>query len=180
MNWEAIDAISQIIGAVVVVITLIYLSKQIRQSIRQEEIQSFQAAIELFLKNLDQATGTTQDADIFRKGLNDYENLSPSEQGVFHSKMHSLLHGLHTVWKLYKLGSLPEYELVAMRSAFIELLLTQGGQQWWTAFKHVPPPHYVDYLDTELRKAEGKVAPANLAYPWLRQDLDESENKNDT
>jgi len=178
MNWEAIDAVSQIIGAVAVVITLIYLSKQIRQSTRQEEIQSFQAATELFLKNLDQATGTTQDAEIFRNALNDYENLSPSEQGVFHSKMHGLLHGLHTVWKLYKSGTLPEYELVAMRSAFIELLLAPGGQRWWTAFKHIPPPHYVAYLDEELRKAEGKIVPANLAYPWLRPDINEGENRN--
>jgi hypothetical protein len=179
MNWEAISAVGEIIGALAVVVTLFYLSTQIRQSRRQEEIQSFQAAIERFLKNLDQATGTTQDADIFRRGLNEYESLSPGEQGVFHSKMHSLLHGLHTVWKLFKSGTLPEYELVAMRSAFIELLLTPGGQQWWSAFKHIPPPHYVVYLDEELRKAEGNIAPANLAYHWLRSDLDVPENKND-
>ena len=32
MNWEAISAISEVFGAVAVVVTLIYFSTQIRQS----------------------------------------------------------------------------------------------------------------------------------------------------
>ena len=170
MNWDAIGAIGELVGALAVVLTLFYLALQVRQSRRQEEIQSFQSAIEVFLKNLDRATGTTEDAEIFRKGLNRYEFLPPSEQGVFHAKMHGLLHGFHTVWKLYKAGSLPEYELVAMRSAYVELLLTPGGQQWWNDFRHIPPPHLIEYLDEEVLKSKDKITPANNAYPWLRPE----------
>jgi hypothetical protein len=84
--------------------------------------------------------------------------------------MHGLLHGFHSVWVLYKSGSLPEYELVAMRTIYLELLMTQGGRQWWEAFKHVPPPHLIAYLEEEVQKAEGVIVPANEAYPWLRPD----------
>jgi len=37
MNWEIITAIGEIIGALAVVISLIYLAKQIRQNTKQVE-----------------------------------------------------------------------------------------------------------------------------------------------
>ncbi len=170
MNWDAVGAIGEIVGAGAVVLTLFYLALQIRHNTRQEQLESFQTAKLTFLGTLDQATLTTTDAEIFRRGLNHFSELSSGEQGVFHSRMHSLLHGFHGVWQMYKAGTLPEYELVAMRAIYVEFLLCPGGQQWWLAFKHVPPPHLVDYLDGEIEKAKGELAPANQAYPWLGAD----------
>ena len=170
MNWEAIGAIGEIVGAAAVVFTLFYLALQVRRSARQDQIESFQTAKLTFLGSLDDATITTEGANIFRRGLNHFNDLSPPEQGVFHSRMHSLLHGFHGVWQLYKAGVLPEYELVAMRTIYVEFLLCPGGEQWWSAFKHIPPTHLVEYLDDETLKARAELAPANQAYPWLGPD----------
>ena len=81
-----------------------------------------------------------------------------------------MLHGFHSVWVLFKVGSLPEYELMALRKFLIELLMSPGGRQWWETFKHIPPPHLVSYLDEEVEKAEGVIMPAVETYPWLRPD----------
>ncbi len=40
MNWDAIGAIGEISGAIAVVATLLYLSKQIRQNSRSVEISA--------------------------------------------------------------------------------------------------------------------------------------------
>jgi len=40
MNWEAIGAVGEIVGAIAVVATLAYLAAQIRQNTRQSEIQT--------------------------------------------------------------------------------------------------------------------------------------------
>lgn len=170
MDFSEWSAVAEIVSASGVIITLIYLATQVRQNTRQEEFQSLQAAIQLYLNNIDRATRTKEDAEIFRNGLNRFDDLPANEQGVFHSKMHALLHGFHGVRIMYKIGTLPEYELVAMRKFLIELLMSPGGQQWWKAFKHVPPPHLSAYLDEELQKAEGVILPAVEAYAWLRPD----------
>ena len=34
MNWDAIGAVGEIIGAVVVIVTLLYVAKQIRQNVQ--------------------------------------------------------------------------------------------------------------------------------------------------
>jgi hypothetical protein len=166
--------IAEIVSAIGIIVTLIYLAIQVHQNTRQEEFQGLQAAILRFLNNVDSITRTEEDAEIFRKGVNYFEDLPSAEQGSFHSKMHSLLHGFHSIWILYKSGILPEYELVAMRRIYVELLMSPGGGQWWKSFKHIPPPHLVAYLDEEVEKARGTINPANQAYPWLRGDEVES------
>lgn len=166
-DWAVIAEITSAIG---IVITLVYLAIQVHQNTRQEEFQGLQAAILRFLNNVDDVTKTKEDAENFRKGLNYFGDLPPDEQGAFHSKMHSLLHGFHSIWILYKSGSLPEYELVAMRRIYVELLMSPGGGQWWLSFKHIPPPHLVAYLEGEIEKSSGEISPANLMYPWLRGD----------
>jgi len=170
MNFSEWSGVAEIVSAIGVTITLIYLAIQVRQNTRQEEFQSLQSAIQLFLNNFDQATRTKEGAEIFRNGLIRFNDLPASEQAVFHSKMHALLHGFHGVWILHKVGTLPEYELLAMRRILTELILSPGGRQWWNAFKHIPPPHFVIYLEDETQKAEGEISPAIKKYPWLGDD----------
>lgn len=47
MNWEAVGAFGEIIGALAVLITLIYLSVQIRESSEATRIQTAQSTFHL-------------------------------------------------------------------------------------------------------------------------------------
>ena len=170
MEFSDWSVIAEVVSAVGIIITLGYLGLQVHQNTRQEEFQGLQTAILRFLNNFDSITKTKEDAEVFRIGLNYFENLPAADQGSFHSKMHSLLHGFHSVWILHRSGALPEYELVAMRRIYVELLMSPGGNQWWESFKHIPPPHLVAYLDKEVKESQGLFLPANQEYPWLRGD----------
>lgn len=44
MNWEAVGAVGEIVGAAAVVVTLVYLAGQVRQATRATQAASFQAA----------------------------------------------------------------------------------------------------------------------------------------
>ncbi len=46
MNWDAIGAIGEIVGAIAVVLTLFYLSRQIRHSSNVSKVSSYHQAIE--------------------------------------------------------------------------------------------------------------------------------------
>ncbi len=170
MGWDAIGAIGEIVGALAVVLTLFYLASQVKQGSRQEQIHSFAAERDLFLQTFDRCTGTPADAEIFRQGLNHFRDLKPGDQGVFHSQMHGLTHGFHGLWVQFKAGILPKEELVACRNLYIQLLMTPGGEQWWASFRQAMPPHFVEYLETEIQQAQGNLPPAHEAYPWLQDD----------
>ena len=47
MNWEALGAIGELVGAIAVVGTLFYLGFQIRQSNKQQRLESHRAMSEL-------------------------------------------------------------------------------------------------------------------------------------
>ena len=170
MNWEAIGTIAEIVGAAGVIVSLIYLAIQIRYTSRQTNSQALQVTIANFLNNYDNATGTTENIEVLRKGLNDFDSLSANEQGRLQSLLHPLNHGFNSVLTMYKAGLLPEQELVATRNTYIAFLISPGGRRWWESFKHAPPREFVAYIDEAIRKAEGTVAPATEQLPWLKAE----------
>jgi hypothetical protein len=163
-------ALGDVIGGLGVIASLVFLAIQVRQNTRQIRSQGFQTALRQFLTSFENTTANLQDADLFHRGLDDFHGLSAREQGVFHSKMHSMLVGFNTVWNMHQHGLVPLHELHAMRGLFATMLGTNGGLAWWKAFKHVPPPVLVRYLDDALahRRTDGA---AKGAFPWLEADV---------
>ena len=52
VNWEAISAIGQMVGALAVVISLIYLARQVGSSARETRITSVRASADRFIRLL--------------------------------------------------------------------------------------------------------------------------------
>jgi hypothetical protein len=48
MNWEAISALGQIVGAIAVVISVIYLPLQVRSNARQTRLASMRSMSDAF------------------------------------------------------------------------------------------------------------------------------------
>ena len=170
MSFSDWGVIAEIVSAFGVVISLAYLAYEIRQATKQSEFQAFQTAREAYLKDLDGATWTPEEAEIFINGLNCFDEMPSSQKASFHSHLHALFHGFHGILNLYHLGKLPEYELISMRIVLISFLLSPGGRRWFESYKHVPPPQYVAYLQAEMQKAEGVIKPANEEFPWYRKN----------
>ena len=168
MNWNAIGAIAELIASVAVIISLIYLAIEVHQNTQALKRQGQKSARERFLTDLDQTTRTQVDAEVWRNGLNDFDNMAPADQGCFHSKMHPLIHGFHHAWDMHRARLVPDVELEAMRDVLISYLITPGAQQWWTMHKSVAPPDIVHYLDEAATNAQDSIAPATERFSWLR------------
>ena len=80
MNWEAIGAIGEILGAIAVLVTLVYLALQIRQNTYQIREAASQDTIHLW-NTISQATVSDPNlVEIFLKGQNDLSALNPVER----------------------------------------------------------------------------------------------------
>jgi len=83
VNWDVASTVAEIVAAVGVIFSLLYLARQIRGSSNTENSRAFESAINSF----HQATANLLDTgnlDLFMKGLTDYESLSESETLKFH------------------------------------------------------------------------------------------------
>ena len=71
MNWDAVGALAELIGAVAVIATLIYLSIQIRQNTRANEIESSQGNLDQGVSWMNNLIQDPSLAELYLAGLQD-------------------------------------------------------------------------------------------------------------
>lgn len=137
MNWDAIGAVAQIIGAIAVVVTLIYLAGQVRQAARATQAASFQAASALeqeFLLVLGQDPATARTWATYMFG--DPATLPEDERMRAAFLMGSLLRRLENVYHQHKLDTIAAdawssrqemFAAVARSRAFAHVMETPIG-----------------------------------------------------
>ena len=83
MNWEAVGAISQIVGAVLVGITLIYLAVQLRQNTSALKSSTFLAISTLMGSTMEVWATHSDLAPLLIKAQAGLDELSPDERARF-------------------------------------------------------------------------------------------------
>ena len=137
MNWEAIGAVGEVVGAIAVVSTIGYLAIQIRDSRRDAKA----VALDTIMKDWAQAIyalGETQEvASITQRALADYNQLEQQERFVFHVRMDALV---IAYWKARTLDDSGSWDMFQELDVAIARFLTSpGGRQWWDSAGHVYP-----------------------------------------
>ena len=84
MNWDAIGAIGEVVGAVAVVVTLLFLSLQLRQNTRTVR-NAYRSQMAETVSNSISVMQNPDFARILVVAMNDSDALSPEERVVFGS-----------------------------------------------------------------------------------------------
>ena len=91
MNSSDWSTLAEIVSAVAVVISLIYLAIQVHRNTRQMQSQGVETVRKEFLSNFDATTKTPSDARLFRDGLNRFDQLDPNDQACFSCSSRDLI-----------------------------------------------------------------------------------------
>src|SRR4249919_3717700 len=83
MNWEAVNAIAQLISSVGVVGSLLYLAVQVHRSTRITKLAALDAATTALRDVTRPFAENPEVGRIWRKGLEDLDALSPEEKARF-------------------------------------------------------------------------------------------------
>ncbi|HEV3100502.1 MAG TPA: hypothetical protein VGY75_12380, partial [Candidatus Udaeobacter sp.] len=79
MNWEAISAIGQIVGAIGVVVSLIYVATEVRNSARATQLASRRSITEIFTLLSRQLAEHPDLRELYYRGLHDFESLEGTD-----------------------------------------------------------------------------------------------------
>jgi len=79
MNWEAISAIGQIVGAIGVVVSLIYVATEVRNSARATQLASRRSISEIFTLLSRQLAEHPDLRELYYRGLHDFESLEGTD-----------------------------------------------------------------------------------------------------
>jgi hypothetical protein len=135
MNWDAIGAIAEVVGAAGVIITLLYLALQIRRSNQLANVESNRFAEQATDLPIMAIVQNPEVAKIFRVGLADRESLSSDDCLRFDMLMGKLIGSL--------VGSLTDKRLLGRNDElggdYLEsiriFLLSPGGASWWSSYR---------------------------------------------
>ena len=132
INWDAIGAIGEIVGAVAVVATLAYLSIQIRQSGTATQSARLDGHFQM-INDLYKQLNDEQTARIWSAGISDFGSLNNADQIRFHSLAIQAVLNYEAARNFVLQGLYSEKDLEPEENWIIALLNTPGGREWWDA-----------------------------------------------
>ena len=168
MDWNAIGAVGEILGAIAVCLSLLYLAAQTRQSNRlglgasERELHGAYQAINEF---------RVSNAVVWRKGLNDFYALSDEDKTLCSVLFANEVNNLDLLIKLRKKGLVTDQDLDTWGRWCASLILCPGCADWWET---IGRPMLLDesrhYLDDILNDEENRPAPAIETVSWWSDD----------
>ena len=134
MNWEAISAVSEIIGALAVLITLIYLALQIRQNTEQAKLNSIKS-VNASNDSAFEPIYIPENSIIFTKSQESYEDLSNHEKQVFDMLMTRLIASFDATTYQYSHRAYDENLYWGTANFYYRFITSPGGAKWWDDYK---------------------------------------------
>jgi hypothetical protein len=116
VNWEAISAIGQIVGALAVVISLIYLATEIRSNARETRRAAMRSTLDSLTRFAHQVTEHADLAELRNRGFDDFESLEDTDRARFNSYMHALFRIVEDVYYQNLDGHLDPHRWRGVRS----------------------------------------------------------------
>jgi hypothetical protein len=126
MNWEAIGAIGEIAGALAVIVTLVYLSAQVRQNTKASRLAAVQAASENSSHFSELIAADPELSELVWRGMREPDSLDPAETRRFIAAWNVFMRREAVSFYLYKEGVMPE-KLWAARVDGLRGVLNQPG-----------------------------------------------------
>ena len=154
MNWEAIAAIAEALGVIGVIVSIVYLSIQVRHSNQVSEDAAFKNTLALGISSHhEMIEGANGNAVI--KGLINYEELSGHEKLVFDSVITSWFTVVASALFSRELGFIDDKHTETLgnllRSRFFPY---RGIHSWWRESKEIFSPEARRWFEEQMSNAD--------------------------
>ncbi len=162
MNWDAVGAIAELLGAIAVLVTLLYLARQIRQNRESVESASAETVLSNISNALQNAASSSEVTRILFTGQENMEQLTEQERGQFVFWFYSYFRILEQGYHHYLAENFNSSIWEGHARHAQSLLNTSGVAQYWEMRKDVFSPEFRDYID-DLASEESSAIPSFLA-----------------
>jgi len=152
MNWDAIVAISQLVAAVGVILSLVFVGLQVRQNtaaLQRNEHNSTMAEWSVIRMAI---AGNRDIADLMTAGLNAERSIDAADQLRLEQMLAEYAWACFHIWDRTQRAVFPKGTFELTAGPFLRSLLgTARGGAWWRNTKHVGfIPRFVVDVDALL------------------------------
>jgi hypothetical protein len=166
MNWDAIAAVAELLAALGVIASLVYLARQVRGA----GAQARQAAVTSLLSKLSSAMegihGNREAASIWVRGSRGLSNLADEEERTQFSALMLLVYRPYEEAFHYRAeGQLDDWTWESVRRFADALAATNGFREWWQERRVWFSQEFQDHLDATLPGLDPYAVVGSAASP---------------
>ena len=153
LTLEQVSYLADIIGIVIVIMSLIYVGKQISQNNRSQRISAVQLHNDTYRQNL---SLLADHAEVWIAGLQKYSQLEASKQIEFGMIIQSILRHIEQSHFMMREGVLKENTYAATLSNVSNIMSYQGTKDWQHTRRAYFDAEFTTSLETYMEKNEGE------------------------
>lgn len=165
MNWNAIGALAELVGAAGVVVTLSYLAAQVRQNTKALRAATFQSVIGYATGFAESVARNADLAAIFQNGMADFESLDEPDRFRFHFQLIALLRRYENMHYQSRMGLLDDDQWEGLRASLNDIMGRPGSSAWWRLNSSLFNSSFRDFLEDRFaaNEAQGNPGEPNAA-----------------
>ena len=151
MNWDAIGAVGETLGAIGIFASLVYLIFQIRENTQSLGAASLQSVLDGFRDRfLLPLASNSETSEIFSKGLTSVDLLDDNAKRQFWAQMVEVYFQMQQVMLLHERGLLPQVDFDAWLKWTVALSRTPGGREMWVQIQTLITPTIAELVNKQL------------------------------
>ena len=162
MDWNVIGVIGEIVSAIAVVASLLYLAKQIKIANTMNRTSTFREIVAQMVNQYNLMFGA-ENVELIVKGFKNYTLLSPVERLRFDHLMANFYQPIEDSWNSFKAGLLSE-ETMNNWAWYLKSVIFpySGAREWWTRFKSGYGPGFQNWVGMVLEQTDTSEDPYGL------------------
>jgi hypothetical protein len=153
-NWEAISAISQMIGSIAVVLSVLYLALQVHQSTRIAKLAAQDAAATSLREVTRPFAENAELARVWRRGLEDLQSLPAEEQARFFHSCYQFLKAFETIHFHHIHGVMDEQIWQGWCGLLRHYIASPGMEHYWKLREDLFSARFREFIRELERPAE--------------------------
>jgi len=147
VNWDALAAVADIVAAAAVVITLIYLAKEVRHNSRSIEIAALRDTTAQWHQWSNMIVSSSDLAEIVAKGNLGYDKLAASERLRYGAYVQTFFDNVESVWALNREYGV-EKDLDVLESIVRRRITFNGFIECWSDYADDYSSEFVQWIES--------------------------------
>jgi len=131
MSIQDWGAVGEMVGAIGVIITLLYLATQIRQSTRQMRSEGHQGITDSYSITLGQLLADDALFETIVRGCQNWESITAFQQSQCHIFFHQHLMHFRVAFQLHDKGAIDDDVYRSIEDMHIRFMANPGNRVWW-------------------------------------------------
>ncbi len=159
MNWEAIGAVGEVMGAIAVVVSLLYVAVQIRQNTKIVAANTIQAVSTASSDITMRLAESSELSELVLKIFSESENLTPKESMRMELIQRAAFRNYENYYYQHKRGYLEDDMWTGYRHTMLTRVTGRYGEVWWKTHQVAFGKSFVDFVNSNIKQFDRQDSP---------------------